>query len=266
MQMQHSQRKSCRAGFTLSEMLIAVAIMMILSLLVITGTREMLRNAKLSGSSNQVLSVLNTARNLAITHSAVYHIRIQNFATANDTAGKAHEYADQAIGIYCYPRANDALAVTLQDRLTGQPSRVPTGEGFEWSTQTHFDLTKSRNTRVEYLTLERGVYVGIQYPVGTVIPVEDNVISFFPDGTASGSFLLFVTNEDILKDNPKATTDPQKALWMEVNNARYASFFKVDLGGSDKTDTQKKLRTGTTQMIQVNKAGLIRFVRGDQGV
>jgi Tfp pilus assembly protein PilE len=250
------------AGYTVVEIMISVAVLMILSIFIFAGVSEMMINARLTTSANKILSTLSLARNLAISNNAIYHVRIQNFSTFTDGSGKASEYTEQAIGVYYFPHTNDALLASTQDRLTGDPTEA----GYQWSDQSKYDPAKAKNARVEYVPLERDTFIGIQYPKSTSsMPTTDNILYFFPDGTASGNFQIFITNDPVLKDNPKRLSEPEKADWVEVNSTRYIAFYREKDPEEEKNNTQKKMNSRAgIQLIQVNKAGMVRFARGGE--
>jgi len=252
-------------GFTLLEILVAVTIMVIISLMLIGGTNALIANQKFTSSSDRIISSLHLARNLAITHNAIYHVRIQNYMISN-----GQDDFQQGIGVYCYPRANDALSIQRLNRLTGQPDVVD--PELYWNPRGSSEGLNLRNYRVAYSPLEKGVYVGIQEAPAVIDPATQGgaILYFLPDGTASSSQTLFITNQVMLRDNPKESA----WVWKDRNDVRRA-LHNGNLGGYSPppappeapgaTSTKDILPPNTDiHMIQVYQGGMIRFLKQER--
>jgi prepilin-type N-terminal cleavage/methylation domain-containing protein len=279
MRMQSPQsisRRTPTQGFTLLEVLVAATIMVIISIMLIGGTSAMMANQKFTSSTDRVISTLHLARNLAITHNAIYHVRIQNFDIVN---GK--DNYQQAIGIYCFPRANDALSTQNVNRLTGEPDNVDPAVNPEMGWSPYNTLTPDirppqpappflyRNYRVAYVPLEKDTFVGIQ-AAPTALAPDTSILYFMPDGSASVSQTLFVANDILLRDNPREST----WVWKDRNDIRRA-VHNGSLAGytpppapTDEplaTSSKDKIRPQTSlNVIQVYQGGMIRFLKQER--
>lgn len=266
------------AGITVTELLFVAGLTMVLSMLIFTGANAMMRSSRVSNSTAKLVSTLNLARNLAITHNAVYHVRLQNYSKyAVETAPGTWAYMesqDQALGIYCYPKVDDALKVTSvvrkptpttpepigQPRLVGAQVLGPSASDWAWG--GYKIIGTSKNYRVDYVKMEPQVYIGLQYPDSTTaVPTDDSLLYFLPDGTASNSLTFFITNDAVLRDNPLATD----ADWLDVNRARILIHNAKDLSTAVPTALQAKLYSKPTiTMVQVYRGGMIRTLFGEQ--
>lgn len=320
------------AGFSLLEVMVVAVVVMIFSAMLLGGITYMMNNQRLSTSTDKVLSTLNLAKSLAITHNAIYQVRIQNYTEING----APDFT-QAISVHCFPRANAALSVQKINRVTGQPlgttwpiSGAPltgrvtgiastnisvisddyigrtveagamlvmvtgtlTGEHAQISSvdpltgtinlvtpltaapvpgtepgkdDTLFKILL-RGYRVAETRLEQDIYFGLQGNKGASAP-DDSVLFFMPDGTASKSLSLFVTNRLALRDNPKESD----WIWADRNAIRHALHerklgdYTPPAAPSDQPGAVSAKgsmdATSYCNIIQVFQGGMIRLVQ-----
>ncbi|HYG76334.1 MAG TPA: type II secretion system protein [Planctomycetota bacterium] len=95
-------------GFSVPELIVVVAIMVILSASLISGYVNMQKNQRMKSATERFVTILHTARSLAITNNAVYHVYIDNWQPGVTTGQR---FDDQSISIQCYPEVSRALRI-----------------------------------------------------------------------------------------------------------------------------------------------------------
>lgn len=272
-------------GFTVIELLFVGLLILTVFLLIFTSATAMLRTGRVSNSTQKIVSTINLARNLAITHNAIYHVRIQNYAMYPEQIGGTWKYVerrDQVVSIYCFPNVSDALKINSIVRkptlgeLIGHPKSAgptppagspPSPDAWSWQ----FKLTGANNNyMVERVLLETGTYFGVQYNPYTTpaVPDDDVALYFLPDGTASENVTIFVTNEYQLRDYPSdplrvlPAVNPSDAEWLDINRGRYDLF-------NNTAPLSAALRAKISilpqiEMIQVYKGGMVRALKGER--
>jgi len=118
-------------GYSVLEMVVVVAIMVILSASLISGYASMEKTQRLKNAAEKVVNMLYQARSLAISNNAVYHVYIHNWQPANGpvtpkpfksndpesiTYPRPLEINEQSISIQSYPSIS--LAMSLQDEAS----------------------------------------------------------------------------------------------------------------------------------------------------
>ncbi|MCY3019173.1 MAG: hypothetical protein NTW87_09125 [Planctomycetota bacterium] len=179
---------SAGAGFTLAEVLMVALIILILTASVVGGYNSMQKNQRLSNATEKAQSMVHLARSLAIANNAIYHVRIENWRVVGDP-DKDDPYADQFIGVYCFPTLSDATKVTLEDSPEVK-TRVP---GYWNIGATIKDPAVFNHYCVERVRLDLGTYLGIQQDPGATAKSKA-VLAFYPDGSASSHMTIFVTD------------------------------------------------------------------------
>lgn len=268
-------------GFTVIELLFVGLLILTIFLLIFTSATAMLRSGRVSNSTQKIVSTINLARNLAITHNSIYHVRIQNYAMYPQQVGAGWNYVEhreQVISVHCFPNTSEALKInsivrkpTAGERIGYPRSAGPAPaagapqSGDAWSWQPTLNGTNN-NYLVERVLLETGTYFGIQYNPNTTptVPDDDVALYFLPDGTASENMTLFVTNEIQLRDSP-APPPPaafNEAEWLEINRGRYNLF-------NNTAPLSETLRVKISilpqiEMVQIYKGGMVRALKGER--
>ncbi|HEY3324624.1 MAG TPA: prepilin-type N-terminal cleavage/methylation domain-containing protein [Planctomycetota bacterium] len=298
--------RQCGKGFTVPELMMVVAIIAVLGMLLIGGYGNMQRTQRINNAAEKLTSMLYLARSLAITHNAVYHVRLDNSSPKQ-----------QAVGVYCYPSVRQAMQVTqdyggpiysgpnvLDDRTNPQA----------WSRFTHIrsEVTAGgatftyQNYQVDLVKLDAGTFVGVQMPLNSIALVDKTTlptswtytdpttgssrtnpcIYFLPDGTASSTMTFYVSDDVRLSD--LSTTGATAGIpptaqytYSEINNTR-SKFFDIsqlypvtrwdDRAAyptiENNADATKghHLPNSQVRLVQVFKGGNIKPLRGQQEV
>lgn len=252
-------------GFTVVELLFVGTLILIVFMLVFTSAAAMMRSGRVSNSTQRLVSTLNLARNLAITHNAIYHVRIQNYSCypvespVGSGTFKDVEIFEQAVSIHCFANTEEALKVLGIVRDPAILQNIGHPEDNKWSSSGL--LGANTNYMLDRTKMDPSVYIGIQYNpalLAGVVPTKDAALYFLPDGTASETMTLFVTDNRVLQDNPRASG----ADWLETNAARYSIF-----NGTKDLPSKYKDRAGFSpqvEMVQVYRGGMIRALRQER--
>lgn len=218
------QRTGMRRGFTLVEMIVVMAIMILLFIFLVGGLADLAASRKLFNAVEQVANSAALARSKAISDNAIYHVRVQNKAAD-----------EQWIGVYRFKKAANALKAadepTAQALDAGDTWENPAlaeafdlkklDSGTEFETQydpsklflpgmdrvktagaVHADLTElyydpsgatPYPARADKLNL-----LPKQMPASMTagpFPSTHQLLFFYPDGTASGNFLFVLRDK-----------------------------------------------------------------------
>jgi len=92
-----------RPAFTLIELLVVLAIVGILASIIVSTSLRMVGAGKLRGEVQNLVTVLNTAKNLAINDNQITHVRFIN-----------RDATEQGIALYRFARTSDALSATSE--------------------------------------------------------------------------------------------------------------------------------------------------------
>lgn len=218
------QANRARQGFTLVEMIVVMAIMILLFIFLVGGLADLAASRKLFNAVEQVANSSALARSKAISDNAIYHVRVMNKAAD-----------EQWIGVYRFKKATDALKAQNELEVQKIPSvgdtwedlgvlepfdlkKLDSGTFFE----TQYDPSKlflpgmDRVKTVDAVHADLGeVYydssgatsygpradrlnllpkpVPSSMTAGPFLP-DDQLLFFYPDGTASGN-ILFVLRD-----------------------------------------------------------------------
>lgn len=194
-------------GYTLLELLVVMAIMLILIGMVASGLAEMTRSRRVKNSTANVLNVLHMARSRAISDNAITHVRVENRGPN-----------DQWIAVYRFPKAADAIRATTHAAVLSD-----LGGWNELSTQGN-----ETNYRMESQKLAQNCWFETEYrpsflwnsyrdrpanlPMKTYVtdplpktlpedlsgPYDHALLFFYPDGTASGNRLFYIRDDTYL--------------------------------------------------------------------
>ena len=275
-----------RAGFTMLELVVVVSILVILSASMISGFASMERTQRLNNATDKVISMFYKARSLAISNNAIYHVRLQDGDWTNVNTATGRPVDDSYyLMLYKYTSTSEALSVhTAADMGPGRNAAFSLGMPPEEHYQqlmnqaalnpdpTEADILRAKadqvcknpnrldadgfqtfynNYRVDQIKLDIGTAMGIQAPIGSSQPPSDDVIFFYPDGTASKSVTIFVT--DLINNSPprSATNDFRDDrltadLYVDRNNARAAAH---------------AAQSPNIHMIQVLRGGMIKMLK-----
>lgn len=132
-----------RTGFTLTELLVVIAVMMVVMGMLVINLAQLSRNQKVRSSEEAVVNTIALARSMAISDNAIYHVRVEN-------AGKDNQW----IGVYRFPRVTDALSAGHDLSVQAMP-----GPGWNLGA-TPGAYT---NVLVRKVGLEQGVVFETQY-------------------------------------------------------------------------------------------------------
>ncbi len=170
-----SSSRRLPGGFTLTELLIVMGVIAVLSALTLVSMRSIVRNAKLASSINTVLSTLDNARAVAITGNnlvlLVFRPRIENDAevvvdlVACRWTGES--YASLAGTIDRFEPIPDFEVRTLSAGIKVAAPSYRRGFDFDsiWTTQSHLPRTQAQ-TNPE----TPGALIAVMYgPDGTIL-------------------------------------------------------------------------------------------------
>lgn len=218
------QRTGMRRGFTLVEMIVVMAIMILLFIFLVGGLADLAASRKLFNAVEQVANSSALARSKAISDNAIYHVRVQNKAAD-----------EQWIGVYRFKKASNALkaadetAVQAMDAgdTWDNPGLVEAFDlkkldsGTEFETQydpsklflpgmdrvktagaVHADLTElyydSSGATPYPARADKLNLLPKQMPASMTagpFPSTHQLLFFYPDGTASGNFLFVLRDK-----------------------------------------------------------------------
>lgn len=212
------------SGFTLVEMIVVMAIMILLFIFLVGGLADLAASRKLFNAVEQVANSAALARSKAISDNAICHVRVMNKAAD-----------EQWIGVYRFKKAANALKAADEptaQALDAGDTWENTGlveafdlkkldSGTEFETQydpaklflpgmdrvktagaVHADLTElyydpsgatPYPARADKLNL-----LPKQMPVSMTagpFPSTHQLLFFYPDGTASGNFLFVLRDK-----------------------------------------------------------------------
>ncbi len=230
------RRRRPPTGYSVLELMTVVLIVAIVSLMLFGAYASLERNQRLNESTDRVTSMLYLARSLAITHNAVYHVRIYPRAQAQVPANE--KTALQTVAVNCFPSDTVALGVLRDSDLIAAPHL--------WNIST---LTNGLdNYQVDSVRLHSGTFTDLHAPTPS-----DNVIYFLPDGTASQSCQIYVTNEKELSEF--ATTISEDARYRYREELLHERFVTL-------VDEPRINRANVgVRVIQVMRSGMIRLLK-----
>jgi prepilin-type N-terminal cleavage/methylation domain-containing protein len=254
-------RNCSRRGITLIEMIVVLAIILILASLTVGAYNRMQASQRVAGATDRVMTLLQQARNLAISQNAIYHIRIEN--PWNPAILPSGAPGDQYLTIQRFPKTSVAqkVAATTDVEPTAAhawspwpPVKDPTTGEFVINTAIEAldPLTSNpyNNYRVNVCRLDRPVCVGLQ-AAKLAITAPTTVLSFYPDGSASTNVTIYVTDDLTFAENQPAPAD-----YPTVNDGRWDAF-------NQKTGTVAAKQWARINMIDVYQGGLIKLRRRD---
>lgn len=185
-----------RRSFTLTELLVVIGIIAVLSALTAIGFRAITKDAKLASGKNAVMAVLNNARGLAMKNNknvlVVFRARLDGSREQHVEAVVAEFKASEMACVGCAPGSNCPCA-TIVDRyvpVPGVPSRnLPIGikvaspayqvtVDTEWHSTTHLPSINQNNGLGEIPGEQIAVLYG---PDGSTLvqsPVTDSAYVF----------------------------------------------------------------------------------------
>jgi len=268
------------------ELIVVVTILVILSASLISGFASMEKTQRLNNATDKVMSMFYKARSLAISNNAIYHVRLQDgdWTNINPLTGRpkddyfylvlykynsaaealsVHNSSDMAAGS---ANAASGLTVSPADAQSHYDQMMSTASGMDTTDPTGAEALRNQastkyinpttglvynNYRVDQVKLDVGTAMGIQSPIGSGMPPADDVVFFYPDGTASKSVTIFVT--DLINPAPtrNATTDFRDDrlvtdMYLDRNNARAAAH---------------ATQSPNIHMIQVLRGGMIKMLK-----
>ena len=268
------------------ELVVVVSILVILSASMISGFASMERTQRLNNATDKVISMFYKARSLAISNNAIYHVRLQDgdWTSVNSATGRPVDDSYYLI-LYKYNTTSEALSVhTAADMASGSANAastltisvaeaqdhynqmMATATGMDATDPTQAEALRTRasqtyinpvtglvynNYRVDQIKLDVGTAMGIQAPIGSSQPPSDDVVFFYPDGTASKSVTIFVT--DLINNSPPRSANNDfrddrliPDLYVDRNNARAAAH---------------AAQSPNIHMIQVLRGGMIKMLK-----
>jgi prepilin-type N-terminal cleavage/methylation domain-containing protein len=270
------------AGVTLVEMVVVLAIIGILTAGLMGGYATMQRNQRIGVSTEKLLSTLYLARSLAIANNAIYHVRLENLITADPNAPEYLQPAkQQSLSVYCFPDISTAMRMVMEPLLNQWVANPTTADpnhkrleladnawnpsaNFPYTPDVTFELDSAGNKigtgqpytnyRVERAALAEQTWFGIQITLDPAFdpaaaaaatgPSEE-VLSFYPDGSASEPLTFFVSDDPKLAETDNAADLRQKAY------PSYAYLVQARINALK--DVSSRVR-----MVRVFKGGLIK--------
>lgn len=219
------QGNRARRGFTLVEMIVVMAIMILLFIFLVGGLADLAASRKLYNAVEQVANSSALARSKAISDNAIYHVRAMNKAAD-----------EQWIGVYRFKKASNALKadheIEAQKLDVGDTwentslveafdlKKLDSGTFFE----TQYDPSKLFLPGMDRVKTVDAVHAdptelyydpSIVPPIGpsaddlnllpkempgdmkssASFPSKHRLLYFYPDGTASGNFLFVLRDK-----------------------------------------------------------------------
>ena len=124
------EHKNCQEGFTLTELLVVVGLMAVLSAIAITGMKTLSQGAELRGAARQVQSTLSLARQYAVTHNTTVR-----FIIASDNAPYSGN-ADKCLRAYAVYNFGRSESSQTDDSYVKEWTYLPDGVVFNTFTNT----------------------------------------------------------------------------------------------------------------------------------
>ncbi|MFH0939878.1 MAG: hypothetical protein V1899_11470 [Planctomycetota bacterium] len=259
----HSSLVTHRVGFTLVEILVIIGIISILCAISISAYAKMQANQRLSQATDRVMSTLRHARSLAISNNAIYHIRLRNW----DYDKKPEVPTDRTLSIHCYPKINEAIGFVNEPIDDAHANAWSPHSPFVNATGTTIINPECwkpplppppqrgipyNNYRLTHEIYEKTIYFGIQSAFNAnSIPKE--ILSFYPEGTASDTMTIFVTDDKTLGNvsyykTPENVSDKLELeeLHKILNNKRWDAFNKLN---------------PRIKIIQIYKGGMVKLLK-----
>lgn len=221
-------RTGTRRGFTLVEMIVVMAIVILLFIFLVGGLADLAASRKLYNAVEQVANSAALARSKAISDNAIYHVRVQNKAAD-----------EQWIGVYRFKKTSDALKAQSELEVQNIPSvgdtwddpkvveafdlkKLDSGTAFE----TQYDPAQLFLPGMDRVKTAGAVHADpteLYYDPGGAPPIaaradklnllpkqmpasmtagpflpDDKLLFFYPDGTASGNILFVLRDKQHL--------------------------------------------------------------------
>lgn len=222
-------RTGTRRGFTLVEMIVVMAIVILLFIFLVGGLADLAASRKLYNAVEQVANSAALARSKAISDNAIYHVRVQNKAAD-----------EQWIGVYRFKKTSDALKAQSELEVRNIPSvgdtwddlkvveafdlkKLDSGTAFE----TQYDPAQLFLPGMDRVKTASAVHAdptelyydpSIVPPIGPSadnlnllpkvmpadmkssadFPSDHRLLYFYPDGTASGNILFVLRDKQHL--------------------------------------------------------------------